>query len=133
MTHLNRMCKAANPSYGRPTEFIFHHDSVPMNDEEPGVLTGSRKRPHSLSSATSMFANEPLPWNMSVRQRKLMERDSGLLLGSKRRRTLDLEDVAGPIQQVNPLNRKILKKQAKKDNKVMKRLPGKLTGMDIDG
>jgi hypothetical protein len=62
-----------------------------------------------------------------------MERDSSLLLGSKRRRTLDLEDVAGPIQQVNPLNRKVLKKQAKRDKKAMNRLPVKYSGMDIDG
>ena len=79
-----------------------------------------------------MSVNEPLLSNMSARQRKLMERDSGLLLGSKRRRTLDLEDVSGPIQ-VNPLNRKVLKKQAKRDKKAMKRLPVKFSGMDIDG
>jgi len=103
-----------------------------MNDEEPGMLTGSRKRAHS-PSATSISVNGPLLSNMSARQRKLMERDSGLLLGSKRRRTLDLEDVAGPIQQVNPLNRKILKKQAKRDRKLINRLPGKFSGMDIDG
>jgi len=102
-----------------------------MNDEEPGMLTGSRKRAHS-PSVTSMSMNEPLLSNMSARQRKLMERDSGLLLGSKRRRTLDLEDVSGPIM-VNPLNRKVLKKQAKRDKKAMKKLPGKLSGMDIDG
>ena len=95
------------------------------------MLTGSRKRAHS-PSATSMSVNEPLLSNMSARQRKLMERDSGLLLGSKRRRTLDLEDVAGPIQHINPLNRKVLKKQAKRDKKAMSRLPGKFSGMDID-
>ena len=102
-----------------------------MNDEEPGMLSGSRKRAHS-PSATSMSVNQPLLSNMSARQRKFMERDSGLLLGSKRRRTLDLEDVSGPIM-VNPLNRKVLKKQAKRDKKAMKKLPGKLSGMDIDG
>jgi hypothetical protein len=79
-----------------------------------------------------MPVNEPLLSNMSARQRKLMERDSGLLLGSKRRRTLDLEDVSGPIQ-INPLNRKVLKKQAKRDKKAMNKLPGKLAGMDVDG
>jgi hypothetical protein len=78
-----------------------------------------------------MPVNEPLLSNMSARQRKLMERDSGLLLGSKRRRTLDLEDVSGPIQ-INPLNRKVLKKQAKRDKKAMNKLPGKLAGMDVD-
>lgn len=102
-----------------------------MNDEEPGMLTGSRKRAHS-PSATSVSVNEPLLSNMSARQRKLMERDSGLLLGSKRRRTVDLEDVSGQIQQASPLNRKALKKQAKRDKKAMRRLPGKLSGMDID-
>jgi len=102
-----------------------------MNDEEPGMLTGSRKRAHS-PSVTSMSVNEPLLSNMSSRQRKLMERDSGLLLGSKRRRTLDLEDVSGPIVQVNPLNRKALKKQAKRDRKTMNKLPGNSSGMDID-
>jgi len=100
-----------------------------MNDEESGMLTGSRKRAHS-PSATSMSVNEPLLSNMSARQRKLMERDSGHLLGSKRRRTLDLEDVTGPIQHVNPLNRKVLKKRAKRERKAMSR---KLSGMDIDG
>ena len=103
-----------------------------MNDEEPGVLASSRKRAHS-PSATSMSVNEPLPSNMSARQRKLMERDSGLLLGGKRRRTLDLEDVGGPIQQASPLNRKVLKRQAKREKKVMKKSPGNLPGMDIDG
>ena len=103
-----------------------------MDDDEPEVLTGSRKRAHS-PSVTSMSMNEPLLSNMSARQRKLMERDSGLLLGSKRRRTLDLEDVAGPIQQVSPLNRRVLKKQAKRDKKAMNRLPGKFSGMDLDG
>lgn len=78
-----------------------------------------------------MSVNEPLLSNMSSRQRKLMERDSGLLLGSKRRRTLDLEDVSGPIQ-ANPLNRKALKKQAKRDRKTMNRLPGNFSGMDVD-
>lgn len=102
-----------------------------MNDEEPGMLTGSRKRAHS-PTATSMSVNEPLLSNMSARQRKLMEQDSGLLLGSKRRRTLDLEDVSGPIQ-VSPLNRKVLKKQAKRDRKATNRLPGKFSGMDVDG
>jgi len=102
-----------------------------MNDEEPGVLAGSRKRAHSPSTA-SMAMNEPLMSNMSARQRKLMERDSGHLLGSKRRRTLDLEDVAGPIQPANPLNRKVLKRQAKREKKVMHKLPGKFSGMDID-
>ena len=103
-----------------------------MNDEEPGVLAGSRKRAYSPST-TSVSVNEPLLSNMSARQRKLMERDSGLLLGSKRRRTLDLEDVAGPIQQASPLNRKVLKRQAKRERKVMNKLPGKYSGMDIDG
>lgn len=102
-----------------------------MNDEEPGVLMGSRKRARSPST-TTMSVNEPLFSNMSARQRKLMERDSSHLLGSKRRRTLEQEDVGGPIQQVNPLNRKVLKKQAKKDKKVMNRLPGNFSGMDID-
>lgn len=102
-----------------------------MNDEESGMLAGSRKRARSPSSI-SMSVNEPLLSNMSARQRKLMERDSGLLLGSKRRRTLDLEDVSGPIQQVNPLNRKVLKRRAKRDKKAMNRLPGKFSGMDID-
>jgi len=60
-----------------------------------------------------------------------MERDSGLLLGNKRRRTLDLEDVSGPIQ-VNPLNRKALKKQAKRAKKAMNKLPGNPSGMDVD-
>ena len=101
-----------------------------MNDEEPEMLTGSRKRAHS-PSVTSMSVNEPLLSNMSSRQRKLMERDSGLLLGSKRRRTLDLEDVSGPIQ-VNPLNRKALKKQAKRGRKAMNKLPGNSSGMDVD-
>ena len=103
-----------------------------MDDEEPGVLAGSRKRAHSPYTA-SVTVNEPLLSNMSARQRKLMERDSGLLLGSKRRRTLDLEDVAGPIQQTNPLNRKVLKMQAKKGKRAMHKLPGKFSGMDIDG
>lgn len=106
------------------------HDVTPMNDEEPGMLTGSRKRAHSPSITP---LNEPLPSNMSSRQRKLMERDSGLLLGSKRRRTLDLEDVSGPIQEINPLNRKVLKKQVKREKKAMNRLPGTFSGMDIDG
>ena len=80
-----------------------------------------------------MSVNEPLFSNMSARQRKLMERDSCLLLGSKRRRTLDLEDVTGPIEEVNPLNRKVLKKQAKRERKAMNRLPGQFSGMEIDG
>lgn len=124
------MCKAAKLSHRIPTEHT--NDRIPMNEEEPGVLAGSRKRAHS-PSATSMSVNEPLLSNMSARQRKLMERDSGLLLGSKRRRTLDLEDVAGPVQQPSPLNRKVLKKQAKRDKKAMNRLPGKFSGMDVDG
>jgi len=104
-----------------------------MNDEEPEALTpGSHKRARP-PSMTSMSVNDPLLSNMSARQRKLMERDSGILLGSKRRRTLDLEDVAGPIQQINPLNRKVLKKQAKREKKVMNKLPGIFSGMDIDG
>ena len=103
-----------------------------MNDEEPGVLMGSRKRAHSPST-TSITINEPLLSNMSARQRKLMERDSGLLTGSKRRRTLDLEDVAGSSQPVNPLNRKVLKRQAKREKKVLHKLPGSFSGMDIDG
>lgn len=70
--------------------------------------------------------------NMSARQRKLTERDPGLLLGSKRRRTFDLEDVSGPIQEVNPLNRKALKRRARAEKKATRRLPGKLSGMDID-
>jgi hypothetical protein len=102
-----------------------------MNDEEPEMLMGSRKRAHS-PSATSMSVNGPLPSNMSARQRKLMEHDSGLLLGSKRRRTLELEDVAGPIQRVSPLNRKVLKKKAKRDKKAISRLPVNFSGMDID-
>ena len=102
-----------------------------MDDEEPGMLSGSRKRAHS-PSATSISVNEPLLSNMSARQRKLMERDSGLLLGSKRRKTLDPEDVSGPIQQVNPLSRKVLKKQAKRDKKAINRSSGKFAGMDID-
>ena len=102
-----------------------------MNDEQPEMLLGSRKRAHS-PSADSMSVNEPLPHNMSARQRKLMEQDLGLLLGSKRRRTFDLEDIAGPIQEVSPLNRRILKKQAKKGKKAMKGLPGRFSGMDID-
>lgn len=100
-----------------------------MSDEGPGMLMGSRKRARSPST---MSVNEPLPSNMSARQRKLMERGSDLLLGGKKRRTLDLEDVSGPIQEVNPLNRKVLKKQAKKDKKAMNKLPGKFSGMDID-
>ena len=102
-----------------------------MNDEESGVLVGSRKRARSPSTA-SMTVNEPLLSNMSARQRKLMERDSGLLFGSKRRRTLDLEDVSGLIQPANPFNRKVLKRQAKREKKVMHKLPGKISGMDID-
>ena len=78
-----------------------------------------------------MSVNEPLLSNMSARQRKLMEQDSGLLLGNKRRRTLDLEDVSGPIE-VNPLNRRALKKQAKRDRKAINRLPGNFSGMDVD-
>ena len=101
-----------------------------MNDEEPGMLTGSRKRAHSPTT-TLMSVNEPLLSNMSARQRKLMEQDSGLLLGSKRRRTLDLEDISGPVQ-VSPLNRKALKKQAKRGRKATNRLPEKLSGMDVD-
>ena len=124
------MCKAVKPSLCIPTECADNR--IPMDDDEPEVLTGSRKRAHS-PSVTSMSMNEPLLSNMSARQRKLMERDSGLLLGSKRRRTLDLEDVAGPIQQVSPLNRRVLKKQAKRDKKAMNRLPGKFAGMDVDG
>ncbi|KAF9650422.1 P-loop containing nucleoside triphosphate hydrolase protein [Thelephora ganbajun] len=107
-------------------------DVIPMDDEESGMLTGSRKRAHS-PPATSLSVGEPLLSNMSARQRKFMERDSGLLLGSKRRRTLGLEDVAGPIQQANPLNRRVLKKRAKRDKKAMNRLPGNFSGMDIDG
>jgi len=103
-----------------------------MSDEEPGMLAGSRKRARSPSMA-SVTMDESLLSNMSARQRKFMERDSGLLLGSKRRRAFDLEDVAGPIQPASPLNRKVLKRQAKREKKVMHKLPGKFSGMDIDG
>jgi hypothetical protein len=98
-------------------------------NEEPGILTGSRKRAYSPSA---MSANDPLMSNMSARQRKLMERDSNILLGSKRRRTLDLEDFSGSVQGVNPLNRKVLKMQAKRDRKAMNKSPGKFSDMDID-
>jgi hypothetical protein len=90
----------------------------------------SRKRARS-PSATSVSVNEPLLSNMSARQRKLMERDSSLLLGSKRRRTLDVEGVAGPTMEANPLNRKLLKKQAKREKKATNRLTGKFSGMAI--
>ena len=70
---------------------------------------------------------------MSSRQRKLMARDSCLLLGSKRRRTLDLGDFAGPVKEDNPLNRKALKNRAKREKKAINRLPGKFSGMEIDG
>lgn len=103
-----------------------------MTEEEPGMFAGSRKRARS-PSATSMSINEPLFSNMSARQRKLMERDSCLLLGSKRRRMVDSEGDAGPTMETNPLNRKVLKKQAKREKKAMSRLPGKFSGMVIDG
>lgn len=70
---------------------------------------------------------------MSARQRKLMERDSCLLLGNKRRRTLGSEGFSEPIEEVSPLNRKVLKMQAKRDKKAINRLPGKFSGMEIDG
>lgn len=93
----------------------------------------SRKRARSPSSVTSMSINKPLFSNMSARQRKLMERDSSLLLRSKRRRTLELEDVTGPLEEVNPLNRKVLKKQVKREKKAMNRLPGQFLGLEING
>lgn len=93
----------------------------------PAVL---RKR--SLSPATTI--SEPLSYNMSARQRKLMEMDSGILRGSKRRKTLELEDVHSfNTAPVNPFNRKVLKQEAKRARRAANKLTGKpSSGMEID-
>jgi hypothetical protein len=61
-----------------------------------------------------------------------METDAGALRGSKRRKTLELEDVTGHAPDVNPLNRKFLKKEAKRARRAANRLAGKSSGMEID-
>ena len=124
------MCKADPKSSRILTEHLYNN-RITTDEGEPGMPVVSRKRAHS-PSVSSMSVNEPLLSNMSARQRKLMERDSCLLLGSKRRRTLDSEGAAGPIEEVNPLDRKVLKKRAKREKKALNRLSGRFSGMEID-
>jgi hypothetical protein len=61
-----------------------------------------------------------------------MEMDAGALRGSKRRKTLEAEDVTGHVPTVNPLSRKVLKKEAKRARRAANRAAGKNSGMEID-